>query len=136
MAPTATPSSTLGARVRRVLWNAAGGLAVLAGIVGLFLPVLPTVPFLLLAVMCFSRGCRRCERWLLEHPRFGPPLRDWREHHALPLRAKQSATVMMAGGAFVAWWLLPEPVRWLPAPACAAVAWWMWRLPTRSRDPT
>lgn len=134
MAPTASSSSTLSARGRRVLWAVAGCLAVLAGIVGLFVPVLPTVPFLLLAATCFSRGCERCERWLLQHPRFGPPLRDWREHHAVALRVKQGATLTVAGGVVVAWWLLPSPVQWLPAAACVAVAWWLWRLPTRARD--
>lgn len=134
MAPPATPSTSLSARATRALWVVAGALALLAGLVGVLLPLVPTVPFLLLAALCFSRGCQRCERWLLEHPRFGPPLRDWREHRALPLRVKQGATLMMAGGAAIGWWLLPLSVCWLPAAACGLVAWWMWRLPTRPVD--
>lgn len=134
MASTDPSSSSLRARGRRVLWVAGGGLALLVGVVGLFVPVLPTVPFLLLAAMCFSRGSKRCERWLLDHPRLGPPLRDWRAHRALTLRVKQTATLTMAGGAAFAWWLLPPPLHWMPAAACVAVAAWIWRLPTRLGD--
>jgi uncharacterized membrane protein YbaN (DUF454 family) len=104
-----------------------------AGIVGIFLPLLPTTPFVLLAAYCFSRGSARCERWLLEHPRFGPMVRDWRLHRAIPLRAKQAAIVMMAFGSAWAWWLLHPPWGWLPAACCTLVALWMWRLPTRAK---
>jgi hypothetical protein len=125
-----------GERARRALWFTGGAIAMLLGLIGLFLPLLPTVPFLLLAAMCFSRSCRRCERWMLNHPRFGPPLRDWREHRAVSLGVKRFATLMMAISALAAWWVLVSPWRWLPTAACAAVAWWLWRLPLRvpSRD--
>ncbi|SEC05921.1 YbaN family protein [Rhodobacter sp. 24-YEA-8] len=64
------------------------------GFVGAFLPVLPTVPFLLLAAACFTRSSPRLERWLLDHRHFGPLLRDWRDKGAIPRRAKW----MAAGG--------------------------------------
>jgi uncharacterized protein len=123
---------TFSEQTRRVLWFAAGACAVLLAVVGFVLPLLPTVPFLLLAAFCFSRSCERCERWMLEHPRFGPPIRDWREHHAVPLRVKQFAVLMMAFSSAGSWWLLASPWRWLPALVCTAVAWWLWRLPTRA----
>lgn len=121
-------------RWQRVLWITGGGLALLLGLVGIVLPVVPTVPFVLLAAFCFSRGSARCERWILEHRHFGPPVRAWREHRAVPLRAKQFATVMMAGGAAFAGWLLPSPWGWLPAAVCAVLAVWLWRLPTLDAD--
>ena len=121
----------LGDRGVRALWFSAGSIAILLAIIGVFVPLMPTVPFLLLAAMCFSRSCRRCERWMLNHPRFGPPLRDWREHHAVSLGVKRFATLMMAISSFGAWWVLESPWRWLPGTACAAVAWWLWSLPTR-----
>jgi uncharacterized protein len=124
---------TLTEHTHRVLWFAAGGLAVLLAVVGLFLPLMPTVPFLLLAAYCFSRSCERCERWLLEHPQFGPKIRDWREHHAVSLRVKQFATLMMTISCAGSWWVLASPWRWLPALVCAAIAGWLWRLPTRER---
>jgi uncharacterized membrane protein YbaN (DUF454 family) len=118
-------------RWRRVLWATGGALALITGIVGIFVPLLPTTPFVLLAAFCFSRGCARCERWLLEHPRLGPIVRDWRTHRAVPLRAKQFATVMMATGSLWAAFFMPATVAWLPALVCTAVALWLWRLPTR-----
>jgi len=119
----------------RLLWGAAGVLSLVTGIVGIFLPLLPTTPFVLLAAYCFSRGSSRCERWLLAHPRFGPMVRDWRVYRAIPLRAKQLAWVMMAVGSVWAAFVLPLRWAWLPALCCAAVALWMWRLPTRPAEP-
>lgn len=128
----APPLRTPPRRWQRALWLAAGGLSLATGIVGIFVPLLPTTPLVLIAAWCFSRGSARCERWLLEHPRFGPMVRDWRAHRAMPLRAKQLATFMMTLGSAWAAWLLPQPWAWLPALACTAVAVWMWRLPTRA----
>jgi uncharacterized membrane protein YbaN (DUF454 family) len=114
---------------QRALWLLAGAFSLLTGIVGIFLPLLPTTPLVLLAAFCFSRGSLRCEAWLLNHPRFGPMVRDWRASRAIPLRAKQLATVMMAMGSAWAWWVMPARFGWLPALLCAAVAAWMWSLP-------
>ncbi len=115
----------------RALWLAGGGLALLLGFIGIFLPLLPTVPFVLLAAWCFSRGSARWERWLLNHPRFGPMIRAWRARRVVPLRAKLLAWTMMAVGAGWAAWVLPSPWRWLPAGVCLAVGLWMARLPSR-----
>jgi uncharacterized membrane protein YbaN (DUF454 family) len=117
-------------RWQRWLWVAAGMVSMAAGIVGIALPVMPTVPFVLLAAFCFSRGCRRCEQWLLDHPKLGPPIRNWRRDRSVPLRAKQLAIGMMAVSSTFAWWLLAWPWRWMPAAACLLVSLWLWRLPT------
>ena len=123
------------ARWVRGMWLAAGWLALAFGLVGIVLPLLPTVPFVLLAGYCFSRGSRRWERWLLQHRHLGPPLRDWREHRAVPLRAKQLATVMMAISSTGAAIVLPAKFGWIPGACCLAVAIWLWRLPTRAPTP-
>lgn len=115
----------------RLVWAAAGVASLATGIVGIFLPLLPTTPLVLLAAFCFARSSSRCERWLLNHPRFGPMVRNWRDHRAIPLRAKQLAWTMMALGSAVSAWVLPGRVAWVPAACCAAVAFWMWRLPSR-----
>ncbi len=116
--------------MHRWLWLFAGGLSLLLGVIGIVVPLLPTTPFVLLAAACFSRGSERWERWLLAHRQFGPIVRDWREHRAVPLPAKQFATVMMFFGSAFAAWRLPM-LNWLPALCCCLVALWLWRLPTR-----
>lgn len=66
------------------------------GIVGAFLPVLPTTPFLLLAVWAASRGSPELHRWLVEHPRFGPPIVAWEANRAVSNPAKVTACALMA----------------------------------------
>lgn len=82
----------------RAIWLGLGGVALALGAIGALLPIVPTVPFLILAAACFARGSPRLERWLLAHPVLGPPIRDWRERGAIPLRAKLLAVGGMAGG--------------------------------------
>lgn len=115
----------------RPLWLVGGALALVLGVVGIFLPLLPTTPFVLLAAFCFARGSARWEAWLLNHPRLGPLVRDWREHRAVPLRAKQLASVMMAASSGWAAWTIASGWRYVPALCCAVVAAWLWSLPTR-----
>ncbi|NDP39029.1 MAG: DUF454 domain-containing protein [Rhodoferax sp.] len=116
-------------RWQRWIWLVCGAIFLAIGVIGIVLPVLPTTPFVLLAAYCISRGSARYEQWLLRHHRFGPMVRDWRANRAVPLRAKQFASVMMILSSVLAWWMLPANVRWIPAVCCAAVAAWLWSLP-------
>ena len=75
----------------RYVYLAIGGLFVGLGVLGAFLPVLPTTPFLLISLWAFSKSSHRLERWLLEHKRFGPKLVAWRSHRVIPLPAKLAA---------------------------------------------
>jgi uncharacterized membrane protein YbaN (DUF454 family) len=65
------------------------------GFVGAFLPVLPTTPFMLLALWCFSRSSDRFHNWLYTHKLFGPPLQQWQEHRVIPLATKAIALFFM-----------------------------------------
>jgi uncharacterized membrane protein YbaN (DUF454 family) len=95
--------------VKRPVFFAAGGLLVAIGFVGAFLPVLPTTPFLILAAACFARSSPRVEQWLLNHRQFGPVLRSWREHGAIPRKAKLLAcSGMTVGYAWFLWGSAPS----------------------------
>jgi uncharacterized membrane protein YbaN (DUF454 family) len=74
--------------VARLWFLAAGHLSVGLAILGAFLPLLPTTPFLLLAAACYARGSSRFYNWLLNSRGFGPVIRNWREHRAVALRHK------------------------------------------------
>lgn len=72
-----------------------GWLSVCTGVIGIFLPLLPTVPFLLLAAACFAKSSERFHTWLLEHNSLGPLIRDYLNSGGMPLRAKRMAIGMV-----------------------------------------
>ncbi|MEM7060105.1 MAG: YbaN family protein [Pseudomonadota bacterium] len=80
----------------RIIWVLAGWMAFGLGLIGAFLPLMPTVPFMLLAAFCFARGSERFHAWLTNHPRFGPGIRNWQQHGAISRRAKVMAVVAIA----------------------------------------
>jgi len=84
-----------GSRPLRLALTAAGLLCTALAVLGIFLPLLPTVPFLLLAAACFARSSERFHGWLLGHPQFGPLIRDYLEGQGMPLRAKIVALTMI-----------------------------------------
>lgn len=80
----------------RPFWFLAAVLSLVLGIVGMALPLLPTTPFLILAAFLFSRSSPRFEAWLVDHPAFGPAIRDWRANRSISPRAKKAATLAIA----------------------------------------
>jgi uncharacterized membrane protein YbaN (DUF454 family) len=91
--PPAPPTS----RPAAWLFNALGCILVALAAIGVFLPLLPTTPLLLLAAACFARGSRRLHAWLLGSKLFGPTIRAWHETRTIPLGAKVTAIVLIVG---------------------------------------
>lgn len=79
----------------RVLFIGLGFASLALGVIGIFVPLLPTTPFVLLAAYFFSKGSKRLHGWLLSHPKMGPVIRDWEQHGVIPVRAKVLAVVMI-----------------------------------------
>lgn len=100
------------------------------GLLGVVLPGLPTVPFILVAAWAAMRGSPRLHAWLLAHPRFGPMIRNWQEHGAVTRRSKVLAIATMAICAAILF--LVSPMRWVAIGATgimAIVAVWLWLRP-------
>jgi uncharacterized membrane protein YbaN (DUF454 family) len=79
----------------RLAFLALGTLFVALGVAGIFLPVLPTTPFLLLAATCYARASTRFYNWLLNNRIFGPTILEWRRYRSIPYRVKWTAMVLM-----------------------------------------
>lgn len=94
-------------RPLRLLLFAAGWLFTAIGIAGIILPGLPGTPFLILAAWCFTRSSPRFEWWLINHPRLGPPVRQWRERGAIPRWAKAISLSSMALSWVILWFVAP-----------------------------
>ena len=109
----------------RRLYLAGGLLAVALGAIGAFLPIMPTVPFLLLAVYCFARSNPEWERRILDHPNWGPQVRDWRERRAISRRAKTMAIGAMSVGAVFTWFVLGHPWYWVSIAILVIAGGWI-----------
>lgn len=103
------------------------------GVVGAFLPVMPTTPFMLVALWCFAKSSDRFHGWLFNHPVFGPPLRDWEIDRVIPLYAKVIALSSMAasivyvvGFTQAPWWAMA-----IMATTCTAGAVFILSKPSR-----
>lgn len=120
------------AHVRLMLWRIGALTAVALGIIGIAVPGLPTVPFLILAAFAGGKGWPALERWLLAHPVHGPHIRNWRERGSVPRKAKIAAVSMMLASAALlqlapvaAWLRLGIPLAMLP------VALWLCSRPEK-----
>ena len=111
-------------------WRLLGIVALALGFVGLFLPLLPTVPFVLLAAFAFARSNPAWERWLVEHPRFGPGIRAWREKGSISRAGKAAAVAAFAASGVAGLLMLDAPLRWLPAGIALVGSSWILTRPT------
>jgi uncharacterized membrane protein YbaN (DUF454 family) len=108
----------------------AGTLSLILGIAGIFLPLLPTTPFLLLASACYVRGSERLHRRLLEHPHLGPYIRNFEEGKGIPRRAKVTVILLMWVTCAFSIYLVPHTAaRIVLGLISVAVTIWLVRMP-------
>ena len=117
-------------KLTRIGWWLLAYASLGLGFLGIFLPGLPTVPFVLLSAFAAARGSDRLHAWLLAHRRFGPMIRDWQAHGAVSRRAKRMAVAMMLLSGVLMLLLMPN--RWMALPGIvvmAIVGTWLWHRP-------
>lgn len=96
----------------RIMWFISGWICLALGAMGILLPLLPTVPFLLLAALCFAKSSDTAHQWLINHKAFGPPIQDWQQSGAIRRPAKILATLSILAAFIIslflgiAWWAL------------------------------
>ncbi|HLS17631.1 MAG TPA: YbaN family protein [Paenalcaligenes sp.] len=115
----------------RLFYNFVGTLSVSLGVLGIFLPLLPTTPFLLLALACYMRGSERMSVWMLNNSLFGEQLRNFQVKKAIPKRTKIWAISLTWVSLAVSAWIMPvawaRPILILPG---LFVTIYLWRYDT------
>ena len=106
---------------KRILFLALGWLSVGLGIIGIILPLLPTAPFLILAVWAFSRSSPALAEKIRSNKTFGPMIRRWQDYGVIPIKAKAAAVVMMSATGVYLLMFSPAP-QWAGIAACVTMA--------------
>ena len=109
----------------RRLYLAAGVFFVALAAVGAVLPLLPTVPFLLLAAFCFARSNPAWEQRSLDHPTYGPQIIEWRERGAISHKTKALAIATLVAGIAFTWVTLGFPYVWMSVGALVIIGGWI-----------
>lgn len=113
------------------MYTSIGVLLVGTGLVGVVVPGLPTTIFLILALWCFKRGNERLERWLLEHKRFGPTLRDWEQTRSIRHGTKLAAILILFACVGISILFVKSPYARVGLPVLAIlVSIYIWTRPT------
>ncbi len=114
----------------RIGYLLGGVLALLLGAIGVFVPLLPTVPFVILAAFCFARSSPRLEQWLVGHRTFGPHIAAWRSRGAISPRGKRAALIAFAISTAAGFALLDFPGSLIPAAAALIGGSWILTRPS------
>ena len=112
--------------MKRQFYLAAGLISVALGSIGVVLPLLPTVPFMILAAFCFANSSPRLEAWLVDHHVFGGHIRNWRDRRAITRRGKWAATVAFAVSCVIALLFVKLPWNLIPLAAALISGSWIW----------
>ena len=120
--------------MKTLFWRSLVVIFITLGIIGAILPGMPTTVFLILAAWAASKGWPQMDAWLLNHSKYGPTLRNWRENGTVPRKAKWIATIMMLFSGILMlftialFWVMifTDGTRW-------SVAIWLWLRPEPER---
>ena len=109
-----------------IIWVALAAISFSLGLVGIFLPLMPTTIFMLIAVYCASKGSPRFEAWIRSRDYVGPLLITWEQERAIPRRAKLAAVSMIALSALIVVWSLDQGwLRWGVVAFLIMIALWL-----------
>ena len=81
--------------IQKYLFLIAGFISMILGFIGMFLPILPTTPFMILAAFCFSKSSKRLHQWLLNRPHVGKLILDWQNYGVIRMKAKVASTLVI-----------------------------------------
>lgn len=116
--------------MQSLLWRSLVVIFVILGFIGALLPGMPTTVFLILAAWASSRGWPQMDNWLLNHPKYGSTLRDWRANGTVPRKAKWFATIMMSISAVIMLFTTaPVAVKIFTNTTMLVVCIWLWLRP-------
>ena len=118
--------------MKRHLYLLGGLLSLALGGIGIILPLLPTVPFVILAAFCFARSSPRLEARLLDHHVFGAHIRNWRDGRAITKKGKRAALIAFAVSVVLAPIFVKLPWNLIPIAAALIGGTWIW---TRAEPP-
>lgn len=141
-ADTERPDKHMPARIAlkhkslRPLLITLGWVSIVLGVAGIFLPLLPTTPFILLAAWCFARSSEKFHRWLLDHPKLGPIVHTWEQGEGLPRKIRNRTLIAMWLGMLVS--ILIVGRLWatlglITIGSCVSI--YLLRLPVRDDEP-
>lgn len=122
-------------KITKPLFFFIGSLSFVLGVIGIFLPLLPTTPFILLSALCWAKSSVRFHKWLLAHRTFGPMIKNWQKYGSVPRRAKFLAVGMMSISTLYLLIFQNGHAKWMAMIIMLPMAVWMMTRPNSEDNP-
>ena len=118
--------------MKKIIYLSLGWVCVGLAFIGIFIPGIPTTPFLIVALWAFAKSSKKFHKWLLNHKRFGPLLRNWESHKVVPLKAKILMVILQMTAVLMIHYSLSNLlITFSLAPLLVIVAWYVISLPSK-----